>query len=224
MPRIHRIQYENFDVTSQGVRQEAARLPAPAVRFFYAPIATSTGRLGKPNMFDTLVDNWLLATVLAALALVFFAAQLWLRNESPACEKRPSLLSPAELSFFRVLREAVGGDWAIWSLVSLGDLIQVRPHAPGHQTWQSRIQAKRIDFVLCDLETMQARLAIELAAHQISDSEPKESEEVIERALAAAELPLLRVLATEQLDKDALRKSIDERLASIGRRSNTPVR
>lgn len=170
-------------------------------------------------MFGSLVDNWLPVAILVGLALAYYVAQRWLRDDSPTCEKRASLLSPVELSFFRVLRDAVGGDWAIWSLVNLGDLIQVHTNAPGHQTWQNRLQAKRIHFVLCDLESMQARLAIELTEPPAEPGVPAATDDVIERALAAAALPLLRVPTTDAFEKTGLRKSIEAQLAASGRRA-----
>ncbi len=71
-------------------------------------------------------------------------------------------------------------------MVRIADLIRVRPKPPKWQSWQNRIHAKHIDFVLCDPETMEAKLAIELddASHNRRDR--VERDKFVDGALSAA--------------------------------------
>jgi predicted RNA-binding Zn-ribbon protein involved in translation (DUF1610 family) len=104
------------------------------------------------------------------------------------------LLSDAELSFYHVLRQAAG-DWAaICPQVSLADLFSVTARDPGQRTsWRNKIDRKRVDFVLCEPETMRPVLAIELddASHQRAGRQARDA--FVEGVFAAGGLPLYRV-------------------------------
>src|SRR5688572_14560184 len=64
-----------------------------------------------------------------------------------------SFLTPAEASFYRVLRPAVGEAYVICPKVNLGDLFFVpRPHE--NRAALNRIDRRHVDFVLCDPENL----------------------------------------------------------------------
>jgi hypothetical protein len=162
---------------------------------------------------NLLLQNWALV---AAIAAVFFA--FWLsRVAGPEgrlpYEKRPSLLTQAELRFLRALQAAVGGSWAVFAMVRMADLLKVPGEVPGAQSYRNKIFGKHLDFVLCDNDSLEARLAIELddSSHQRQDR--KERDEFVNEALACARLPLLRISVAENYDKVELRKVIDRMLA-----------
>ena len=105
---------------------------------------------------------------------------------------RDDFLSAAEFSFFRVLVSATGNRAVICCKVRLADIFYVaRPHE--HKGQQSRIQQKHVDFLLCDPVTMQPRCAIELDDSTHARKERQERDDFVERAFAAAKLPLVRV-------------------------------
>jgi very-short-patch-repair endonuclease len=167
-------------------------------------------------MIDFLREYWqLLAFLAAAAAVLFFLSRLE-RKQSLPYEKRSRLLTDAELAFYRVLHSATAGDWPLFAMVRLADLIQVKPQSSAAQTWQNKIQAKHLDFVLCDPDTLEARLAIELddASHERPDR--KERDAFVDAALGAAGLPILRVTCAANYDRGALRKSIREKLGLSG--------
>lgn len=163
-------------------------------------------------MIDFLKEYWqLLAFLVAGFAILYFFSRFE-RKRSLPYEKRPRLLTEAELSFYRVLHSATAGDWPLFAMVRLADLIQVKPQAGGAQTWQNKIQAKHLDFVLCDPETLEAKLAIELDDTSHEKPERKARDAFVDEALGAAGLPILRVSCAAQYDRGALRKSIREKL------------
>jgi very-short-patch-repair endonuclease len=98
-------------------------------------------------------------------------------------------------------------------MVRLADLIQVRPQTPKYQSWQNRIHAKHVDFLLCDQGTLEAKLAVELDDKTHNRPDRRQRDQFVDQALADAGLPLLRIDAGESYDPAALRKSIDERLS-----------
>lgn len=161
-----------------------------------------------------LVQNWpllLFATITVVLAIV---ALFSLRDGPLPYERRGGLLSPSEINLLRTLQLAAREDWLIFSLVRLSDVLKVRPKTRKYQTWNSRLQGKQLDFVLCDLETLDVKLAIEL------EDGPPTPERVrrdrfVNIALAAAGVPLLRVRVQEKYETAALRKDIEDALGIL---------
>ena len=107
---------------------------------------------------------------------------------------RDEFLSPAEISFFHVLKGVMQPGHYLITKVRLSDLFYVK-HPNVNQAARNRTDGKHVDFVVCDGGSMQPLLAIELddASHQRKDSQ--ESDDFKNRAFAAAGLPLLRVTA-----------------------------
>ncbi|WP_164102541.1 DUF2726 domain-containing protein [Candidatus Laterigemmans baculatus] len=107
---------------------------------------------------------------------------------------REDFLSAAELSFYRVLEQAVADRYAITAKVRLWDLLYV-PRQEGSRYYENKISSKHVDFVLCDRSMMRPALVIELddASHNRKDRQDRD--ELVDRALAAAGLPILHVRA-----------------------------
>ncbi|MDP7017618.1 MAG: DUF2726 domain-containing protein [Pirellulaceae bacterium] len=162
-------------------------------------------------MNDLLLHPGVILGVLGVLGAICVVALLRLREPPPPYEKRDSLLTHSELKFYGVLQEANKG-LTICSMVRIADLIRVRQQAPKQQAWRNRILAKHIDFVLCDPETMEARLAIELDDRSHERPDRVERDRFVNSALSAAGLPLLRVPVRDEYDARELRKSIRKQL------------
>ena len=127
-------------------------------------------------------------------------------------EKKQYLLTRAERSFYEVLRQAVGEEYLIFTQIRLADLIYVRKGTKQRQSFQNKINAKHVDFLLCDPKSLQPMLAIELddASHQRADRQ--KNDRVKEDALTAAGLPLLRVRAKRSYDLRDLQREIAGKL------------
>ncbi|MHB8974804.1 MAG: DUF2726 domain-containing protein [Pirellulaceae bacterium] len=172
-------------------------------------------------MVEFIFAHWPAFFVTAVVLVAWTLAQLVLGNEKLPYEKRASILTQSELAFYRALNEAVGGQWSIHAMVRLADLIQVRPTTPKSQSWQNRILAKHVDFLLCDRGTLEAKLALELddATHQLPARKARDA--FVNQALSDAGLPLLRFDVGETYDPQVLRKSIEERLTTDRHRSES---
>ncbi|TWU54912.1 Topoisomerase DNA binding C4 zinc finger [Rubripirellula tenax] len=107
---------------------------------------------------------------------------------------RDNFLSAAELAFYRVLEQAVGQTYSINNKVRLWDVLYV-PRQDDSRTYENKISSKHIDFLLCDLTTMQPVLAIELddASHNRKDRQDRDA--FLDGALAAAGLSILHIKA-----------------------------
>lgn len=151
--------------------------------------------------------------LLGALALVVLLALLFHLFRQPApmpYQRRPDLLTPAELTFFRALERAVDGEHYIFPKVRIGDLLCVTEGTENARGWFARIGQKHIDFVLADRQSVQPVLVIELddSSHERPDRQARD--EFVDAALNAAGLPILRVPVrqsyVEQELADAIRR------------------
>ena len=107
---------------------------------------------------------------------------------------RGAFLSPAEISFFHVLKGVLGPEQYLVTKVRLEDLFFVRqPHK--NRNARNLIAQKHVDFVICDSGTMQPLLGIELDDASHKKAESVERDRFVERVFGAAELPLMRVKA-----------------------------
>jgi very-short-patch-repair endonuclease len=132
--------------------------------------------------------------------------------------KKDDFLSPAELSFFRVLKSELPAAWHLITKVNLADLIFVRqPHR--NQGASNRINRKHVDFVICDAGTMEPLLGIELddASHDRQDRQ--ERDEFVDKVFETAGLPLLHVKASRGYQTTALMAEVRE---AIGIKSAPP--
>jgi hypothetical protein len=105
---------------------------------------------------------------------------------------RDDFLSPAEASFFHVLRLVVGQQFVVCPKVRLADVFFVmRPQE--NRGAMNRIIAKHVDFLLLDPSTLKPVAGVELddASHQRALA--AERDEFKEGVFAAAGLPLVRV-------------------------------
>lgn len=107
---------------------------------------------------------------------------------------RDDFLSPAETSFFQVLKTMMGDHFLICPKVSLGDIFYVsRPHE--NAGYRNKIDRKHVDFLLCNPKTLQPVFAIELddASHRRPDRVERDA--FVDEVFETAVLPLVRVPA-----------------------------
>jgi len=125
------------------------------------------------------------------------------RNQQFPYLLRDDFLSPAELSFFRVLQRAVRDQSVITTKVNLADIFFVA-QAPKQQSYRNKIDRKHVDFLLCDPATMKPRCGIELddSSHQRKDR--RERDAFVDQVFQAAGLPLVRFTARASYDPQAI--------------------
>ncbi len=163
-------------------------------------------------MSELIANHWVLLLVLVGLYLALVICRWLLPDEGLPYEKRPSLVTESERKFFQVLSDVAQPRWHVCTMVRLADVIRVRKAAPKYQAWQNRIQAKHLDFVLCDPQTLEAKLAVELddPTHQRPDRVERDA--FVDAALSACHLPLLRIPTAGTYPKEELLKSIEARI------------
>lgn len=120
--------------------------------------------------------------------------------------RRKYLLSRAEFSFFRVLQSvAAENDWVVCPKVNLNDLLYLAKGTENRMAWLNKINRKHADFVLCDAQTMQPVMVVELddKSHQSASAQKRDADK--DRALAAAGLPIVRIPAAKGYELATLR-------------------
>jgi hypothetical protein len=107
---------------------------------------------------------------------------------------RDDFLSPAEVSFYQVLRVAVGDRALVFTKINLADLffVSTGDHRQ-NRALANRVDRKHVDFLVCDLKSVRPIVALELDDQSHNRADRKTRDEMVEGVFAAAGLPLLRV-------------------------------
>jgi very-short-patch-repair endonuclease len=157
--------------------------------------------------------------IVAALVVIGLIARI-LRNHEPAFPYVPAeaLLTEAETAFFASLQLAVGEDFVLFSKVRLADVIEVRPGLVRKFRMRAfnRICGKHLDFVICDPESFTVLGAIELDDKSHQQSNRRERDTFIDKALSAAGIPILHMPAQRRYSALKLRSQVLDFLESDG--------
>ena len=154
-----------------------------------------------------------LSGIALILLLAVLAALVRLRPRGAGAApdyRRRDFLSKAERAFFSVLQQALEQEGLIFAKVRLADLLMPAAGQAGGG-WQSafnKIQSKHIDFVLCSLDEVVPKLAIELDDASHRQARRKERDQFLEAACRSAKLPLLRIPARRDYRVRELREQI----------------
>lgn len=117
-------------------------------------------------------------------------------------------LSPAELSFYKVLRQILPREFAIAVKPRLGDMLFVPRAAKGRWALQNKIQSKHVDFVICDELTMTPKLVVELDDKSHDRADRRDRDEFVDKAFTAAGLSVLHVKARAAYIPEEVRSDV----------------
>lgn len=156
---------------------------------------------------------WLVLFVLFVLLIV---AAAWLANQQSGgtlpYTRRAALFTPAERSFLGVLDQAVGEQYRIFGKVRVADVVGVQK-MNDRAAWQrafNRISAKHFDFILCDPKDLSVIAAIELDDSSHDSGRGQQRDDFLNRACEAADLPLIRVRASNTYNVADIKQQIQE--------------
>lgn len=120
----------------------------------------------------------------------------------------PHLLTPAESDFFAVLLDATPANLIVFAQVRLASLVEVQQWARRDKTNWYKIQAKCVDFVLCEGRTFVPRLVVELDDRSHDRPDRRERDAFVDSVLASAGLPILHVRWQRRYDTATLAQQI----------------
>lgn len=159
--------------------------------------------------------------VLVFLGIVAFVVKVvlpGLSKEQVALpyQKEPVLFTPAERSFLAVLEPALGNQFRVLGKVRLADVIKVKPGLSGSARQQAfnRIQSKHLDFVVCDPNDLSVQFVVELDDSSHQQSRRQARDEFLDKALAAAEVPVFHFPVTRTYSVQDIRGAIFEQTAT----------
>jgi hypothetical protein len=151
-----------------------------------------------------------LAAVAALVLIAVVVALAWPRRLP--YRKSDHLLTPAERSFWGVLRRAMDGRYHVTWKVRVADVLWLPDDTRDRQGHLNRILAKHLDFVLCDPSSTAPLLAIELDDSSHERPERRRRDDFIDAALRDAGLPLLRVPVRRSYAVEEIAELIRERI------------
>ena len=118
-------------------------------------------------------------------------------QETPSYRQVEAFLTPAERSFYGVLKQVTPSEFTVMAKVRIADVL-LPQKGMARKEWQvafNKISAKHFDFVICDNGTMQVLAAIELDDKSHRNHKTKKRDVFVETACSSAALPLLRFQA-----------------------------
>ncbi len=146
----------------------------------------------------------------AFLAIFFSRLYLFKKGTSLKYRAKEFLFTPAEHSFFFVLKSALSDEFEVFAQVRIADVLN--PDYPRssrmRQIALNKITSKHFDYVLCRRKTLAVVAAIELddSSHQLSDRVIRDR--FIEGACDSAGLKLIRFSCKSQYQLNAVRAKV----------------
>src|SRR5256885_2904845 len=129
--------------------------------------------------------------------------------------RRKSLLSPAELEFYNVLKLAVGDGFLILLKVGVRDLCEITNREVNHSAF-NRVAAEQMDFVLCDLTTLAPVVAIELDDSTLYPRDRAERDTFMKELFRVIGVALIHQRVQARYDPVAVGRWVDAAAARPG--------
>lgn len=171
--------------------------------------------MDDPKFWITVVGPVVLAIVIIYLVNRFRERRV-IREILDRYSLQESVLTKAELNFYRVLKEVVGEKYAVLVKVRLADLFSTRG-GEGYYSAFNKISAKHIDFLLADPQSFSPVLAIELDDRSHQNQNRKNRDEFVDQIFEKTGLKLLRVKAANKYDpvdiRDRIADGLKQRMA-----------
>ena len=129
--------------------------------------------------------------------------------------RRKSLLSPAELEFYNVLKLAVGDRFLILLKVDVRDLCEIT-NRDVNQAAFDRVADEKMDFVLCDQATLAPVVAIELDDSTLYPRDRAERDAFMKELFHVIGVSLIHQRVQMGYDPAAIARWVDAALARSG--------
>lgn len=154
----------------------------------------------------------ILILLLLALAGWLILRNLWRKPAYPY-QAKGTLLSEAELAFFKILEQAVPGQHMVAPKVRLGDVIGCS-ESDWNKGYGPRISAKHLDFIIVERSSSRILTAIELDDKSHARPDRKERDTFVNAALEAAGIPLIRIPCANSYSLTDLRQALERATAA----------
>ena len=164
----------------------------------------------------------IVAFLILLMILLFFIALIGKSKKSKdksehSYIKLEAIFTPAERSFFGVLKLVITDDVVVFGKVRVADVITPKKTSVKGD-WQrafNKISAKHFDYVICKSDNLSFVCAIELDDKSHNTKRQKDRDELINSACESANLPLVRFPAKLNYDVNELRESLSDYFSDI---------
>lgn len=140
--------------------------------------------------------EFVLLLLVMLIIVVAIVASRFIDNSNPfPVQRKPSLFSQVERGFLSLLETAVGTDYKVMNRVKLADLLELKHHTSekNKRTTQLKMNAKYLDFVLCNPQDMSIVAVIDLVNNNSRDGHKAAPDWFVSGALETAGIPYLRM-------------------------------
>lgn len=122
---------------------------------------------------------------------------------------KDSLLSPAEINFYHVLKQVVGDSAIISPKVNLWDIFFIRRgNNANFMALKAKIDRKHVDFLLCHNQTLQPLIGIELDDNSHQKASRQARDLFVDSVFEAANLPIVHIPVRHTYNVDTLTETL----------------
>ncbi|NCU42014.1 MAG: DUF2726 domain-containing protein [Candidatus Moranbacteria bacterium] len=150
------------------------------------------------------------------IILVLRLALIYLKRKNKKEEilpykKQESLLTSKEKEFFTFLLETISSKYFVFPKVRMCDIISV-PKMENKEYYHffNKIQSKHVDFLLCNKETLEPILAIELDDSSHKKVTRRLRDISVNAIFESANLPILHIPTAHSYEKEAISVEIQK--------------
>lgn len=143
--------------------------------------------------------------------LIFFLKSLFIKKENPYYKKQ-YFLTPAELSFFKVLEQAVSKTYYIFPQIKLASLVEAKGKGSIYYSRHNRIDRKTVDFVIADIISCNPLLVIELDDSSHNNWDRWERDAFCNEVLKQTGIPILRIPVKSDYNPTNIKEMIEEKI------------
>ena len=128
-----------------------------------------------------------------------------------------SILTNAELNYYKALKKAIGDQAIICPKVRLADFLQVPNFTKNPMRYFNMISSKHVDFLICEATTMSPIFIIELDDPSHNRPKNRESDIFKNNAFNTAKIEIIRVPVASTYNIDKMAHDLNPRLINAQR-------
>lgn len=156
--------------------------------------------------------------IIIIVAILLLAKQKKLSSSSESMETSfeliNSLFTPAERSFYGVLKQAVNGETEIFAKVRVADALKPQKGI-SKSAWQTafnKISRKHFDFLLCNKGDLSIICGIELNDQSHKNKDRRDRDNFLKSACSSANLPLIMLNAQKTYSLAEIKQTLSEHM------------
>lgn len=163
--------------------------------------------------------DYFLIYLTVVLLFVFFAVFFRLKRSNQIVLSYSAVsrfLSPAELSFYHILKQALSTDYEIFGKVRIADVIQPEKNLNqrSYRIALNKVAQKHFDYVICDPKTLSIIAVVELDDKSHDNEKTIRRDDFVNEACKSAGIKLIRFKAKSGYQVQDIRDVINTAIGS----------